>query len=386
MKKMMTVLFAGLFLLMAAGSAMAEHRIWQGPESNYNFNVGGQIEIDGWYKNNYPGTTDDNKWYNQETRLAFKGNWGDVEGQVRMEFDYDWDYTNQNKGNTTNNPLSLAWVRFPIPYTPLKLTAGLQSLLFGKSILLDDRGYALLVGGDFGGVTATVGTVKWTETYVVDKDFDSYLGILGSKVGGAQLAATFLYNQNNAVKDNGWWDLGLYADGSASAIKYWFEGHYQGGTVTKDVDLSAFGLAGAVTMALGPADLTLVGAYGSGQDSSKDVTAFQPVKPYWEPDIIVVFDLNGKSISNVWALAARATLKPAPKFTTYAQVGFYNYVEEKVKGADTFIGTEVDVVAKYQINDNCSWKLALGYLFAGDALGKDADNPISINNEFLVTF
>lgn len=385
MKKMTTVLLAGLFLLMAAGSAMADHTVWTGAESNYKFSVGGQIEIDGWYKDQFPGQVDANKFYNEETRLFFKGNWGDVDGFIRLEWDYDWDAANKNKGKTDQNALDQAWLRFPIPYTPLKVKAGLQPIILGKSILIDDRSYAIIVDGTFGGVTAGVGTIKWAETYMVDKDFDSYLGLLGTTVGGVKLNASFLYNDKKSVTDAQWWDLGLYADGSTDMLKYWLEGHYQGGTVAKDVDLSAFALAGAVTATVGPADLMVLGVYGSGQDDSKDATAFVPVDPYFEPDVIGVFELSGKSISNRWAVAARATVKPAAKLTAWAQVGFYNMVEDNAAG-DAYIGTEVDVVAKYQINDYCTWKLAFGYMFAGDALGKDADDPIVVNNEFMVVF
>lgn len=387
MKRMMIAMIAGMFLL-AAVPAMADHRVWQGPDPNYTLSVGGQIEIDGWLKSKYPAFEDETlRYYNQETRLFFKGQWADIEMMVRMEFDYDWAYGNQNKGNTTQNPLDLAWLKFTVPGTPVVLKAGLQPIIFGKSILIDDDVYALLATVPIDKMAITLGTIKWTETYLDREDFDSYLALFStSAIPNNSLAALFLYNDDK-TNDGKWWDLGLYLEGSAAPIGYWVEGHLQGGSLSDDVDLQAYALAGGLKAGLGAADVTLWGVIGSGDNDDDDTyKAFVPVSPYFQPDIVVVFDSNGKSISNCWALGLRGDFKPMPQLSIWGQVGFYNRVKEVVED-EKYIGTEFDLVGVYKIADNLTWKLALGYLVSGDGLAEDFDeNPISLNNEWMLTF
>lgn len=395
MRKSLIVLIAGLFLVSFSAPALADHPIWEG-EPEYSFSVGGQLEMDGFYRGDY-GKLDaegmlsvaDDKWYNTETRIDFKGNWGGVFGRIRLEFDYDWDSGNQNIGNTTQNPMDLAYMTFPIPGTPVKIAAGLQPFAFGKSILIDTSQYILAASADFGAANAAFGTMKLDETRAADKDTDAYYFLLNTgAVPAANISALFYTERSDAVgaEDDDPWTLGLYLNGAAGAIKYWGEGYFQGGSVGA-MDQAGYAVALGGTTTVGMADVGGWFVYGTGEgDTDSDMDAFQPVAPFFLPDLIVVDDFNGDSISNVWAVGVNATVKPMPAFSVTGRVSYYNRVEDVVPD-ESYIGTEFDVIAAYKINDYLKWSIKAGYLAVGDGLlpGYD-DNPFELNNEFLVNF
>jgi hypothetical protein len=414
-----------------AGTALADHKVWSA-EPNYTFSVGGRIRIDYFYQDQFPYVKDGllnflttpgaspnftgfghRSAINQDTRVAFKGSWGDVVGEIRLAYRYDWDHANQNKkdwiaplslgtGSKSDRALDVAWLQFPVPYTPLKVKAGLQDIVFGQGIVLNDTFYAALVTLPLDKMSFTVGQLKVHESYTLNNDNDIYAAIFStSAIPANTLSAIFLYGNFRDVNIDHTlsgtadvisakpWIIGANLTGSAGMINYWLEGYYEDGTAGPGLDLQAFGLAGSLGATVGMADLSIWGAYGSGpDDSGSTYKGFLAVSPDWEPDFIMIYWLNGYSISNLEVLALKAAVKDiVPNFSAWAQVGFYNAAKDTRVDGEKYLGTEFDISGTYKINDYLKWTLNVGYLVSGDGLSADFNkNPFQVWNRFDVTF
>jgi hypothetical protein len=261
----------------------------------------------------------------------------------------------------------------------VSIAAGLKDIKFGTiAMFLDDSYYLLQATAAFGNSSVAVGTFKQNENKVPDgDDRDAYYVLAATKaIPSVNLSALWITEVDDTI--------------SSDYAPWTVEGYYQGGTLNEDVDLAAYAVAGGLGMSAAGADFGVLALYGSGEgDNDSDAEAFIPypaVNTGDQVDLIVIDDLSGNSVANRWAVAVNGTIKPVANLSIKGQVGFYNTVEDV--NDENYVGTEVDLTIKYKINDFLGWKLAAGYLFAGDvleALGDD-DDLFEVNNEFMVTF
>jgi len=184
----------------------------------------------------------------------------------------------------------------------------------------------------------------------------------------------------------------------------WMTAFGQDGSVDatgKDLDISAWLVAIGGNVALGPVDLHAQGFYSPGDDDTdqanpllrdSDLENVQaPQASYYWAEILGygIFDQAvpngspGDKIFNIWAVNLGATFKPMDKLkiTTdlwYASrendILYVNALSPTGFRSESKLGTELDVVATYQLVEGLNLDLVGAYLWAGDAVSVDGNN------------
>jgi hypothetical protein len=407
MKKLLVLFVAGVFVLGLAGPAMADLRIWEGTP-RYSFSVGGQIEIDGFWRSNFDYDIDedsfsgDNRFYNQETRLDFKGTYGDVLCRIRLEWDMDWSSANQNKSTGTGatdgrlqQNYDLGWVQFPVPATPLYILAGLAPYNFGKSLYFDDSQYMMVLALTYENGRAALGTIKWEETFEDRNDRDGYFFLASYNMAAVNIEG-FIYWEDNQGKRDAITDqdtnpanVGVFAEGAAGNVNWAVEAHFNWGDEmegTQKVDRRGWALGGLVDTNMGGFDLGLAALYTSGDDDPTDGknNAYVDLAHDFVPDLVMVDNLVDPT--DLWFIVLNGTWSQ-DNHSLMGAVGFYGSPQESRVPGESYLGTELDGVYKYNFQDQFSVKAAFGYVINGDgiALGHDKD-PWEANLEFALNY
>jgi len=245
--------------------------------------------------------------------------------------------------------------------------------------------------------------------------------------GGA--TSTFGQNLFNAAdlgfvaEELGLYWIGVNADFTLGPASIWATGIYQGGSVDnndtfnpagQDLDVSAYLFAVGASMPLGPVGLHGQFFYASGDEKADDdLEAFFGIGGggagwayYWAEILgLGIFDNQtppgtpGGDVSNIWAVNLGATLKPIEKLSITGDIWYAQLVEDVVgatvgptgslSGGESDLGTEIDLVATYQLVEGLNLDLVGAYLFAGDAIsvtGSNDDDPYEVGMRLSLSF
>ncbi|SDO76452.1 hypothetical protein SAMN05660330_01015 [Desulforhopalus singaporensis] len=269
---------------------------------------------------------------------------------------------------------------------------GIQGHTIARGFLFDDDFSGIVVSPNLGNVTPTLGYIS--EKTEDGGGYDYTEGIAFLQVGvqvsdNFNLTPYFVYysaDEGTSVDDEGVvslagdWDsyyLGADFDMKMDAASVWGTLIYNGGDYGDD-DISAF--LGALGVDAGIAHGQVFYATGDDDAADGDMEAFfNPVgRSYYWSEIMGygVFDNNvsanapGDGISNVLAVNAGVTVKPADKLTLSADLWYAMLAEDNAAGEDE-LGFEVDGKLTYALMDNLNLDAVLAYLAAGDATGDD---------------
>lgn len=294
----------------------------------------------------------------------------------------------------------------------MNFKVGTQGTVLARGFLFDD---------DFSGVVATynAGTVSvpfmWIKVNEEDVDgtvtyFDRD-GLTITSDAEADMYAinpTFNVNDNLSVnpfllftkvegEDTNIYFAGANVDTKVGDASVWATLIYEFGEVA-DIDTTGYLVAAGADA---PVDemISVHGEffYASAKDDDEDIDAFvaPPGKSYYWSEIMGLGILDnqasagapGDAIFNTMAVNAGVTVKPMDKLTVKADVWFAQLVEKDftANGEDE-LGTEVDLVATYNIMDNLNLDLVGAYLFAGDATGGGDEDPYELGTRLSFSF
>jgi hypothetical protein len=215
------------------------------------------------------------------------------------------------------------------------------------------------------------------------------------------------------VNDDGlsvYW-LGANADATLGSFNLWATAIYEGGELKTDVngekniDVKAYLAAIGGNVPLGPASLHGQFFYASGdnKENDSDFKAFFGIDgrargwSYYWAEIMGngIFDaqLSAGSTanpSNLWAANLGAVIKPMEKLSLRGELWYAAHPEDDFTTDEKKLGTEVDLVATYQLVEGLSMDLVGAYLFADDATavndnGND-DDPWEVGTRLQISF
>jgi hypothetical protein len=236
--------------------------------------------------------------------------------------------------------------------------------------------------------------------------------IYGYSKDGDGANALSTYGANGGVTaDDGvgvYW-IGANADATLGSVGLWFTGSYLGGELKQNVgdniDVKAYLLAGGANVPLGPASLHGQAFYASGDDDENDTDAeaFFGIGGggrgwayYWSEIMgLGLFDNQasagspGGDVSNLWAVNIGASISPMEKLKLTGDLWYASHVEDDFTTDEKKLGTEVDLMATYQLIEGLNLDLVGAYLFADDGTSTDGnndDNPYEIGTRLSLSF
>jgi hypothetical protein len=434
MKKLLTIVLVSAVVMALAAPAMAMH-----------FEMNGQFRARSWYLNNYwPQTGSglqegDFEFVDQRFRMTttwgltenvqlkaradiLEGNWGDTIGSIIDTGEVD-PATGTPVTAVANNIQSKAaiafdhvYATFQWPGAPLSVTAGRQPVAWGTGMAAaaDNRDRLKLVikPGALSLVIAYDKTVDSFTQELVGSGSDARNYVVGAvtNVSGWKTGALYVLirdERNSGTigvpNDNITHLFDVFATGQAGPVSLKADVAYvtgesgvAGGTKTDREGLGAY--VGAFFNA-GMANVGLEFAYAQGNDPSTADNEGGFSHDYHGPFNSVILwngmDYQGYlnlsrgqggdvGVSNALALKGSVTAKPTEKLTLIGAV-VWGQVDEVAAGMDDALGVEVDAIGVYNIYDNVSWTLGVGYLSAGDYFG-DVDDPWGVMNKLEVKF
>lgn len=194
--------------------------------------------------------------------------------------------------------------------------------------------------------------------------------------------------------------LGVSLDYAADMFSVWFTGIYQTGTLENepedDANVSASLAAVGGSVQLDGFSVHGEAFYASGDDDAGDDKWNAFVVPkgqsyYWAEimgygliDEDVSAGAPGDQISDIMAFNVGATF-PLGKLTLSADLWYASLAEDNADG-DKDLGTEIDVAASYQLQENLKLQAVAAYLAAGDATGGGDENPTEVGAQLSLSF
>ena len=198
--------------------------------------------------------------------------------------------------------------------------------------------------------------------------------------------------------------LGVDVDMTINDITAYFTGIYLTGDIDpidsgESYDVSSYLIAAGVKTVIEDLDIHGEIFYASGDDNDDDTDeeAFLGLSAdYTWAEIMGegIFDNQvsnnspGVAISNIMALNIGASFSPVDKLTLSGDIWYATLAEDDENGEDE-LGTEIDLVASYEILDGLNLDIVAAYLFAGDATtGKvpNDKNPYEIGTQLSIEF
>lgn len=316
------------------------------------------------------------------------------------------------------------YLDFNIPETPVNMKVGLQPFndayqgVFGAF-----DGTGVVASGKMGAFTPTLGWFRLSDNnyisgsgtlpgdytvdmwvvdgkFAVNKDLSvgaSYYAVTNDETTATTTAFANDYELIHMVGLNASAKIGPAAVSGFAA--------YQFGDATGGEDLGAFAAAAIAKMTVGPGKLNLSALYLSGDDSpgAGDQDAWRQLATngavsYFNPSNMWLLIRNGAMINSSTAIGGMDLTKGdrglIGVFGGYEMVmgkGFmnanvgYGRVEERGIDSDS-IGVEANVTAGYKVYDNLTASVTGAYLFLGDALTTDADDPYLANIQLSYLF
>jgi hypothetical protein len=212
--------------------------------------------------------------------------------------------------------------------------------------------------------------------------------------------ATFTENDALAAyEDLDLYYLGLSLDLSAEMFSAWFTGIYETGTFeTADDDINVAAYLAAVGGSISLDGFSVHGEvfYATGDDDADDDDWNQFIVPkgqsyYWAEIMgYGLFDdyssegAPADQIGNIMAFNVGVTF-PMGKLTLMADLWYASLAEDNAEG-DKDLGTEIDLAASYQLQENLKLQAVAAYLAAGDATGGGDENPTEVGAQISVSF
>ncbi|BHH84394.1 hypothetical protein [Desulforhopalus sp. 52FAK] len=303
-------------------------------------------------------------------KFEFNSNWGDSDGGDIGADGSTWKVKNSYADFTMGS---------------VRTKVGIQGAAIARGFIFDDDFSGIMMTANMGAASVTPFWIAVDSEDAGGKDFDRNLFGLtaGIKISDAvSLTPYFLYDAAGAGTtvtvdadgvetsaasgdiDN--WYLGTDFDMKMDAVSVWGTLIYNSFEIM-DTDGDEF--LGAVGVDAGI-------AHGQAFYATEDFVSAPGQSYYWSEILgLGVFDNSspaggvGNAISNVWAVNAGVTLKPADKLKIDADV-WYAMLSEDVDGADE-LGLEFDGKLTYSLMDNLKAEFILAYLVGGDAVGDE---------------
>ena len=241
--------------------------------------------------------------------------------------------------------------------------------------------------------------------YSKDGSLADFPGGVNYGFNGAVIEA----NQNDGV---GVYYIGANLDFNLGPAAIWVTAIYEGGELKTNTpgldnaDVKAYLGAVGASLPVGPVELHGQAFYASGDDdeNDNDAEAFFGVGGdaagwgyYWSEIMgYGVFDWQASAgspnstVSNMWAVNIGASITPIEKLKLTGDVWYASLVEDSFTTGEKKLGTEVDLVADYQLVEGLNLKLVGAYLFADDATAAtpagNEDDPYEIGAELSLSF
>jgi hypothetical protein len=407
MKKLLTIAVAVALSVAAAGQVQAA-----APEMK------GEFRARYWYLDKYfqtlnPAADDKNEFVDQRLRLTV--NWPVAEGvKVGTRFDVLEQFWGGNDTFSTLNfftadpqiSFDQVYAQFAFPGTPLTATVGKQDVSWGPGILAksDNRFRAKMVAA-IAPVTVGFAWDKNVETLhgattvngtPNQDDADGFTLSLSTDAAGFKVGLLGAYSNDETVANvdakrygGDIFAMGKLGIASVNAEFAYYGGKNENAGAAPDQDVS--GMLGylGVSAPVGPATLSIEGAYASGDDKgtkeNEGVLKFDYQSPFWSVILFNNFDLPGwestysgdTSVNNAMAAKISCAAKVMPALTLYGAAVYAQRLEETAVGAnnDEALGTELDLIAMYSVTENVGINVGFGYLMVGDAYGDNVDDP-----------
>jgi len=362
-----------------------------------------------------------------------EGFWGDNNPSfVTSVTSADGKFTTSSKtsGFDTRAPINFDWVnmQFAWPGAPLTFTVGRQDVSWGTGYFAkaDSRDRFKVIAKFAPELSIGFMYDKSKELFSAHdsaKSIDDARGFTLAAFGAAagwSYGGLVAYSLDETTPASGAGvvqriPVSAYAMGKAGPLDLKVEATYIVGDNQLNgkakVDVTGLGAYVYVGMPAGPMmSLALEAAYAAGDDpkTAKNEGGFRSdyQSPFWSiilynnldyPGYLgsasgnaVTSDLGADfSVTNAVAGKASFTIKPTKTFSLIV-AGVYAQALEDVKTAKATIkadslGTEIDLVAVYNITDNVYFLGGAGYLVAGNFFG-NVDNPMGVMGSLNVKF
>lgn len=418
MKKMMTVVLAAVLAFATAGQASAS-----------TLETSGEFRGRYWYLDGFTqqaakaGTADNNLDF-WDSRIRLKMDWKVMEGVSVVArgdiLETKWQTTGSSAvpgelhvGDPDTKEIDMDWAYAQFGVGPTTVTLGKQDVSWGSGVYAkSDNRYRAKVATKFDKVSVSLAWDALAENLNAKNLGDDNGFTLGVTfpVGDWSFGVLPILriNDANPAFDAVFYAIDGIASGAIGPAKFTGEIAYGQGEqdfddpAGDDVDLEAFLAYAGVTMPVGPVSLGAEFAYAQGDDPETDdqegFVGFDYNSAFWSVVLFNNFDLSGLEsnfgsdlgVSNCWAAKLSGTMKLTEKTTLYV-AGLYADRNEDVSGlkADT-LGTEVDALLFYAVNENVTLQGGVGYLFAGDyyenLYGFDPDDVWGVTAHAVVKF
>ncbi len=418
MKKLMVLMFAGLFLLSFAASAMAEVAI--------NGSYRARLWYAGDYDMNSDNDTDDPATFiDNRLRLLL-----DVKVAEGIKVFANVDVTERRFGgaagdaNTQNMQVNEGYLQFAVPNTPLSLQVGRQDVTWYYGVLgaASDYRDRIKITANLKDLGLVVGasmdtTTESFSTALDDDDSTIYAAFAKYGIAGWDTGLIFVYIPNGiddgaTQNDSTAYLIGLGANGQAGPVKVGFEAATRFGTLKtrasgstgdyNEVDLAGLGVLAIGSMPVGPVGLSLALAYATGDDTGTTdknegftFDADGPVNGIiawannWAPEAAPFAGRYAadQGFSNGYLAKLSGTFAIQP--VTLGLAAIYAAAVEDIGAVDAGpYGFEIDATCSYDIAPPVNLTVGIGYFAPGSML-KDLgyeDAAIGAMAKFEVKF
>jgi hypothetical protein len=343
---------------------------------------------------------------------------GDVKGKLQLWNDFEtWNGFEAQDGSSTTavaapgtgtysrNTIGIreAWVSFPLPGTPVAVTAGHQLLTIGNGWFFRSMHFgsdAWVVSSKLGDANLAFVNVKFGENDAQESDdVDAYALIGAFKVGDMNIGADFtnLQNDTNRAARTNLYNIGVNVNGKVGPVGLKAQVDFQMGEVDNatgddpSFKGNQFVIQGNVPV--GPAAINFTLAQGSGEDSGTDIKQYQnalDIDPHYT--FLYEYKMNQAGgttknfgFSNTTAVGVGATFAATKSLTIGADFWMLQ-ATEKGTLPDDEVGQEIDVKVNWKVADNLNWNWVLGMFMPGDAYGTADDDATGIQGILSFAF
>lgn len=444
MKKLAIVLLSVMLVMAFAFSAFALHgtKAYEYAPSvvksgKSQIELGGELRVRGDYAKNldfFEEVSDTSAKYDERARLSVKATLSpNTMGFIELETGSSGDtYTwgNNTSGINGTKPTSLYLRQGYISHqfgSGMGVKAGHMLAALGNGLFFDhtkfgDDGIVLWMS-PAEGTELSFTTLKFKEGGATANSDDDDAYILGaeSSMGGVKLSGDVTYvrerESSNATtayqKGLNLWNVGVRGSSDVAGVKVRGDVEIQRGNLkdndtSDDVKFKGYAVLLGVDAKAGDVNVTVEGAYGSGDkiDSDDKYEGFvnylsdqQKFTYIYDYRVAGAVDAASKNtgLANTMYLKAGASSKVTPDLKVGGDL-YYLRAAKKIDDADDLdskkIGVELDAKVEYQIDTNLVYYIEAGYLWAGDlyknaaAVGadEDPDNPYSVRHGVILKF
>jgi len=419
-------------LLLAAGLVLA----FTLPAAAVDHIFGGYWRVRAFTNQNFTGEdateARDLTQTDSRTRLYYTAKFSDT-FQFVNKFEFDWAYGEQtgSKGGSalgdigadgTDFEIKNSYVDFWTLNHQLQFKIGAQGYTVARGFLFSDDFSGAYVAYEDPGKNFKIPFI-WMKAYEGGKgnnrnDFDVDYYILNPvfKFMGASVNPYFLYMYSDNAQDwsrtsayddyQPWW-LGADVDYKMGNWDFWGTFIWSGGSAdvvannNESLDFQGYLLGAGASGALGPLGVHGQAVYASGDDDPNDDKFDGFLSPngasyYWAEimgygifDDQVSNNSPDDNITNVWWLNAGVDYKVIQSLKLGLDIWYASLAQKEQAGAtDEPLGTEIDLIATWNIMPKLNLDVVGAYLFAGDGTydGPDQADPYEIGTRLSLSF